>query len=463
MLPYLLKRLLLAIPALWLMATAVFLLSRLLPGTFATERLLHDNAGYYSKATESDRQAAYLSYVRRTGQHLPLFYFSVNPAPQPPDSLALTYSETEQTQLRQLAWHYGSTRNAEAFVSGVKLLEKQLEAYPDTSLKHHLQTLQTEVNNTALQTAAMHTVTEAKEPHVRHAAEQVLAQVRQLQQQRSSLAFLIPQVSWHGRHNQYHQWLMRLLQGDLGTSFRSNRPALALVTEAIGNTWWLLLCSMVITLVLALELSILMTRRKGKALRKVLLPLLFITDSIPLFVLALLLLVLLANPDFIQLFPVFGMGYYSPRQPGIWEQLNQWWQYMTLPMLCLVLANLPYITNQVYASIQSAVQADYTRTAKAKGLAEGAIIRRHVLRNSLLPIITLVSDFLPSLVAGTFVIETVFAVPGIGRLLIESVLARDYPVLVSIVLVIAAFRIVAFVLADLGYALADPRLKQQLA
>lgn len=463
MVPYLLKRLLLAIPALWLMATAVFLLSRLLPGSFATDRILESSAGYYSKGTESDRQAAYQSYVRRTGLDQPLFYFSVAPAPQPQDSLHRTLSVTGQEQLRKLAWHYGSASKAEAYILTTRLLENQLQPERNAALKQHLQILQTEVNYKPLENAARSVVAGTRLPQAKRTAGQVLERLQIMQQQRKPLAFLIPQVRWHGRQNQYHQWLMRLLQGDLGNSYRSNRPVLPLLMEAIGNTWWLLIFSMIITFVLALELSILMAKQKGKPLRKVLLPFLFITDSIPLFVLALLLLVLLANPDFIQLFPVFGMGYYRPQQLTFWQVLNQWWQYMALPMLCLVLANLPYITSQVYASIHTALQADYTRTARAKGLAEGTVIRRHALHNSMLPIITIVSDFLPALVAGTFVIETIFAIPGIGRLLVESVLARDYPVLIGIVLIIAAFRITAFLLADLGYAWADPRIKQQLA
>ncbi|MFD2999493.1 ABC transporter permease [Pontibacter toksunensis] len=463
MLPYFFRKLLLAIPALWLLATAVFLLSRLLPSSFATERILASNEGYYSKSSEKDRQQAYLSYNRRIGLDKPLFYFSVAPATQPPSSLSHSYPEPKQARFQKLSWYYGSKFNVEAFVAATDSLERQLQTSPDTALVHTLQVLQTETEFQPLEDAAKSAVAAASQPQVKGAAVLLLERLQRMQQEQASFAFLIPEVRWHGRQNQYHRWLIQLFQGDLGTSYRSNRPVGALLTEAIGNTWWLLALSMVITFLLALECSILMAKKKGKWFRKLLLPLLFITDSIPLFVLALLLLVLLANPDFLQLFPVFGMGYYSPQQLTYWQQLNQWWQYMTLPMICLVLANLPYITSQVYASIHSALQADYTRTARAKGMAEGAIIRRHVLRNSMLPIITIVSDFLPALVAGTLIIETIFALPGIGRLLVESVLARDYPVLIGIVLVIAAFRIFAFLLADMGYALADPRIKVQLA
>lgn len=353
---YLLKRLLLAVPALWALATTVFLLSRLLPGTLGSERILQNGGGYYSKGTAEDRQEAYQDYIKRTGQDLPQFYFSVTPSTEP----------------------------------------------------------------------------------------------------------LLPDFGWHGSRNQYHRWLLGVLRGDLGASYRSSQPVTGVMLEAVGNTLWLLVCSMLFTFVLALEFSILMAGRRGGRLRKVLLPFLFVIDSIPPFVLALLLLVLLANPGFLQLFPVFGMGYYIPQELSLWEELLQWAYFMALPMLSLVIFNLPYLTSQMYSSISSAMQTDYVRTARAKGLDEETVIRRHAVPNSLLPIITIVSDFIPALVTGTLIVETVFAVPGIGRLLIDAVLSRDYPVLTGIVLMIAVFRVVAYLLADLAYAWADPRTRQQL-
>lgn len=363
----------LAIPTLWLLGTLVFLLSRMLPGSFAEERFLNPETGFYNKSSQSGREAAFQDFQQRTGLHLPLFYVSMT-------SLKLS-------------------QKAEGQETG------HIEAH----------------------------------------------------------TLLLPQFSWNGTHNQYHRWLTGILSGDFSTSYRTGRPVLEMILENIGNTFWLLLSSMFITLALALELSMLMARKQMRWLRRLLLPSLFIIDSIPMLVLALLLLVLLANPDFIQLFPVYGMGYYVPEQLSLWQQLGQRLQYMALPLMALVLVNLPYITNQVYNSLQAALQADYARTAKAKGLPEHLIIRRHALRNALLPLITIVSDFLPALVSGSVLIETIYAIPGIGRLLIDSVLSRDYPVLVAIILVVLVVRMAAYALADTAYAWADPRIKQKLA
>lgn len=459
---YLLKRFLLAILGLWALATIVFLLSRLLPGTFGSERILQSSGGFYSKGSETDREAAYIAYIKRMGQDLPLFYISVAPVTQLSPAELNTFSMHIKAQLTKLSWRHGSSQNAFAYIQSIAALQKQLQDNPTPVFTKHLQVLQSEDKVETLQTAARDIVATAVQPQIREAANKVLLNLHTMQEQQKAFTYLLPEINLHGGQNQYHQWLMQLLHGNLGKSYKSSRPVVEVLLDAAGNTWWLLIFSMLVTFVLALELSIRMAKKKGRRLRRTLMPLLFIIDSIPPFVLALLLLVLLANPNFIQLFPVFGMGFYAPQELSIWQEIGQWAYYMTLPLLSLILFNLPYLTSQIHSAISTAMQADYTRTARAKGLAEAAVIRKHALRNSLLPIITIVSDFLPALVTGTLIVETVFAVPGIGRLLLDAVLSRDYPVLTGIVLVIAAFRIAAYLLADMAYAWADPRIRQKM-
>ena len=458
MLHYLLKRLLLALPVLWLLATVVFLLSRLLPGSFASERILQESGGFYSKSSEESRQAAYREYLRKTGQDLPLFYFTVSASPEP-DTLHLIYPETEQQLLKELSWRYGHWPAVATYYQHLKMFARVAPQAGDASYKEALETLLTQTAPEQIIASTTELVETASPGIAREAALALKIRAKQLLQHQQQARYLLPSIHWHGVENQYHQWLTSVLRGSLGTSFRSGRPVHEVLLEAISNTWWLLLTSIVLAFLVALELSILMVRRKGEKWRKAVLPWLFLLDSIPAFVLALLLLVLLASPSFLQLFPVYGMGYYTSNG-GTWSQrLSQQVQYMALPTLCLLLVNIPYLTNQCYRAIAAAAGSDYARTARAKGLSEQQVIRRHVLRNALLPVITILSDALPALVAGTVVIETVFAIPGTGRLLVESVLARDYPIIVAIVLIVAVFKVLSHLLADLGYGLADPRIR----
>ncbi|AKD04163.1 ABC transporter permease [Pontibacter korlensis] len=458
---HLLRKLLLAIPALWIIGTLVFLLSRMLPGSFGQDRILDLEGSFYSKSSQGSREAAYKAYLQKTGQHLPLFYFSISPSVVP-DTLSLIFPEQRQEQLRQLAYKYGNWPVVVKFNVQARQLEQSFKEHKTPEIELLLQTLGHSSDLEQLRHACSNLQRLATNTAVSDKAGRVAYTLEALVEKQQRFAYLLPDLNWHGPENQYHRWLTAAIAGDFGTSYRTGRSVLEMIGESIGNTLLLLLGSMLITLALSLELSIQMVKGSMRWLRNITMPLLFLIDSMPTLIIAMLLLVLLANPDFLQLFPVYGMGYYTSESLPFWQQLFQQLQFMALPLVVMVLANLPYITNQLYSSLHAAMLADYSRTARAKGLSENKVIRQHALRNALLPLITLVSDFLPALVSGSILIETIFAIPGIGRLLIDSVLSKDYPVLIAIVLVVLIVRIVAYALADLAYAWADPRLKQKL-
>ncbi len=457
---FVLKRFLVAFLTLWFIASAIFLLSKLMPGTFGYAQLAQNEGGYYSQSDADTRERTYRQYLRATGQDLPLFYLSLNAGVQP-DTLHRIFPERDRLLLQQLAWRYNSADGATRFFRSLKWLEQNLTEEQRQQHQTHLYALRYHTSPQELQAAVAGIARQFPAAVINQSGIQESS--RHLLKNSSDYAFLLPVVQWHGMDNQYHRWLAGLAGGSLGSSLKDGRPVLTVLLQAIQNTWWLLLCSMALATLLSLELALRMVRRTGRRWRRAVLPALFLLDSVPLFVLAIVLLVLLASPAFLQLFPVYGMGYYSAQRLPWWQALGQWLQYMALPMLSLALANLPYLTNQFYQSLATVQTQDYIRTARAKGLSESRVIRRHMLRNALLPLITLLSDFLPALVAGAVLIETIFAIPGVGRLLLESVLSRDYPVIVGIVVAVAVFRLLAHLLADLLYAQADPRISTRTA
>ncbi len=418
---------------------------------------MQEGNGYYAKSAASDRQQAYQAYLQRTGQHLPLFYFSITSRAAMPDSVLQRIPEAEQRDVQQLAWRTGNWQSAYRFWQSINQLQHTLTP---AQLKKTGPSVQVLLSGGAISQ--------------KHVALQALAQqfptkpeinclqqaFKGLQKQQFTYSYLLPSFHWHGKDNQYHHWITKLFTGDFGNSYRDSRPVTEVLLEACFNTLWITLISMLLTTLAALLLSIKLLQSKYNTWRRILMSLLFLTDSIPLFVLALCLLVLFASPEFLQLFPVYGLGYGRVGQSWL-EQLQQVLPYLLLPILCLSLAHLPYLVSQFLRALTEAKAMDFTRTAKAKGLSEEKIIWRHVLRNALLPIITLLSDFLPALIAGTVVIEAIFAIPGMGRLLVSAVQARDYPVIVAIVLIVALAKVLSHLLADLFYALSDPRIRSQ--
>ena len=263
---------------------------------------------------------------------------------------------------------------------------------------------------------------------------------------------------WHGTRNQYHRWAWQTIRGDLGTSFRTSEPVTHRLRAALGVTLPLTgtAATLAVALALALAQALAARPRWHGAVRAGL----GVLQAFPLFVVALLLLLAFANPETLAWFPANGLA----RPSDIFGEgigFGQTLAHLVLPVAALTLAALPELTLQLEAALAQELDAEYATTARAKGLAERAVIRRHALRNALLPTLTQLTDLLPALVAGAVVVEVVFGLPGMGRLLAEAGAARDYPVLVGGVLLTGAARLFSLLLADVFYFWADPRIRWQ--
>lgn len=261
---------------------------------------------------------------------------------------------------------------------------------------------------------------------------------------------------WHGLHNQYHHWLAGLLQGQLGVSFRDGQP--------IGPRWrTALACTLPLTglatlgaMAGALCVGLALVGGPQPAVptgwRAGLHLLLTGLQGLPLFALALGLLFAFANPDVLNILPVYADA--ATDEPWHQQALR-----LVLPVSALVLAVLPELALLLANALGHELKADYATTARAKGLTNKQIIVRHALPNALLPLLTAFAGLLPTLVAGAVVVETIFTLPGTGRLLAEAVATHDYPVVVAGVLLTALARLLALALADVLYAWADPRIR----
>ena len=262
---------------------------------------------------------------------------------------------------------------------------------------------------------------------------------------------------WNGIRNQYHQWMVGLLHGNLGTSFRTGEPVGARLRRALAYTLPLTGTAALLAVWAALALAPRLAARSWwqQPVRTVLVGL----HALPLFVVALALLLLFANPEVLPWFPAYGLDHPNDSEGGLWSHLATYCQHLTLPVAALALTALPELTLQLDAALTQELRTDYATTARAKGLPESAVVRRHALRNALLPTLTQIAELLPALVAGAVVVEVVFALPGMGRLLAEAAATRDFPMLVGGVLLTGAARLLALFLADLLYLWADPRIR----
>ena len=251
-------------------------------------------------------------------------------------------------------------------------------------------------------------------------------------------------------HVQYLRWMGRVLRGDLGRSIRNNQPVIEDVGRRIRPSVELALLAILIALVVAFPLGILSAARRNTPVDGAGTTFALIGICMPNFLIALLLIFLFGVT--LRWLPV--SGYTDPLEDPV-NGLRS----LTLPAITLGLALGAVITRTLRSSLIEALSEDYVRTGRAKGLPEGVILGRHALKNSLIPVVTVLGLQLGGLIGGAVITEYVFALPGVGRLVVDAVFARDYPLVQGVVLLIALAYIATNLLVDLVYGFLDPRIR----
>ena len=255
---------------------------------------------------------------------------------------------------------------------------------------------------------------------------------------------------------QYVKWLGNVLQGNWGYSLISKKAVLAEIAERLPNTLLLGSAALLLALLIAIPAGIISAVRKYTIFDYLVTALAFIGVSMPAFWFGLLLMQVFANQ--LQLLPAVGMHNVREELEGI-EAVVDVLKHMTMPALVLSMGSMASWTRYQRSSLLEVVGQDFIRTARGKGLRERQIILMHALKNSLIPMITLLGMSLPSLVGGAFITETVFAWPGMGRLGVGAIIGRDYPIVMGVTMVSALVVVFGNFLADLAYAWADPRIR----
>jgi peptide/nickel transport system permease protein len=253
-------------------------------------------------------------------------------------------------------------------------------------------------------------------------------------------------------HVQYVRWMGRLLHGDLGRSIRNNQPVVEDVGHRLRPSLELALLAMVIALVVAFPLGILSAARRNTPVDGAGTTFALIGICMPNFLIALLLIFLFGVT--LRWLPV--SGYTDPLE----EPVNGL-RSLAMPAVTLGLALAAVITRTLRSSLIEALSEDYVRTGRAKGLSERTIIGRHALKNSLIPVVTVLGLQLGGLIGGAVITEYVFALPGVGRLVVDAVFARDYPLVQGVVLLIALGYILTNLVVDLAYGWLDPRIRHR--
>lgn len=247
----------------------------------------------------------------------------------------------------------------------------------------------------------------------------------------------------------YMMWAGNVLHGDFGTSYRYHDDVLNVIGQKLGITMYLCFASTIISFPIGILLGVITAVKRGKWQDSLLTMLANIISSIPSFVIAIVMLWVFC----IKLGWLPSSGFTFP-----WENFGEHVREIIMPLFCLSIGGIASVCRQTRSSMLEAIRQDYVRTARSKGLKEGRIILRHVLRNGLVPIITMIGQRLAMMMGMTVFVENVFAIPGIGSLMVESVNNVDMPVLQACVMLSALIISLAYLFTDFLYVVVDPRI-----
>ncbi|BDV43537.1 peptide ABC transporter permease [Geotalea uraniireducens] len=259
-------------------------------------------------------------------------------------------------------------------------------------------------------------------------------------------------------HVQYLTWLGRVARLDFGRSFApDNRPVLDKIKERIPVTLGLNLIALVLEFGLAIPIGVFAATHRDSLYDKGITLFVFLGFAVPTFWLALLLMYFFGvKLGWLPISGLHSLG--SDRLPALARYLDLA-KHLLLPVSVATFGSLAGLSRYMRSNMLEVIRQDYITTARAKGLAERTVIYRHALRNALLPVITLLGFSLPGLIGGSVIFETIFAIPGMGQLFYQGVMARDYPLVMGILVIGAFLTLIGNLLADISYALADPRIR----
>lgn len=478
---YVLKRLFWFVPTLFVVTCIGFFLLSESPGD-PVEKMI---TGPGMK-TGADKEQLKRYWRRQLGLDLPVFYFKIGRLSEP-DTLYKIYNREKQKLFLELLDKTGNAQTICNYFESIELARHHYEtgmrhdAIADTaslSVKHQKQLNALGVSIDALSRTSdfeqqlfhLHLIQQyisyfpKKIPTIYGPLE---SSIHQLQHNTSTYRNFLPKFTWYGTHNQYHQWLFGgnftkgIFRGDFGISYSRKEPVMLIIKDKILLSMLFAVLAIVIAYLISVPVGVHLARFPNSRSTRYLQLFLFGIYSLPSFFVGVLLLMLFANPDVLSIFPPSGIkpiGGYS-EQDSIFDKITGSLPYMVLPLICYVYASLAFISKLTSASLQEQLSLDYIKTATAKGLSDKNIIWKHAFRNSLLPLITVFSTLFPALIGGSVIIESIFTIPGMGQETVKAILSQDYPVIIAILTLSSALTLISYLLADLLYAWADPRIR----
>ncbi|MEM9990670.1 MAG: ABC transporter permease [Bacteroidota bacterium] len=413
--------------------------------------------------------------LERFGLNKPPFYFALSTAAQS-DTLYRIARKDRREMLYYLSAKYGNWTAVQRYYHQLAAVEVALTHVPDTLFLGEQQqdTLLTKAQVGRFRNSLLQLYIQQDHERITRSLQQIqkldilpdyqtaiCASYTALKTNATPIRQYIPRFRWYGFDNQYHHWISGFVAGDFGISRKDYRP----VSEKIwaAARWTLLLNSIAVTLAcgLAIVLGVFSASRKNSTSDRLVSVVLFLLYSLPEFWVGILLIVFFTTPEYgtwTDWFPSTGVGT-LPESAPFWERFWETASHLILPIFCLTYGSLAFVARQMRSAMLEVLPEPYIQTARAKGLSEGMVIWKHAFRNALFPLITISGSLLPLALTGSVIIEHIFNIPGMGRLMLAAIYGEDWVVVYAILLLGALLTMLGLLLSDLLYAWADPRVR----
>lgn len=480
---YMMKRILLFIPTLLIISLLTFILISAAPGDPA-ETMLNRSSGEGQASDKMATERSYRELRHRLGLDLPIFYFAFTNAASC-DTLVRIPTKNHRETLDRMIYDHGNWPQIETYYNNLKDLELSVIATKKDSTNanvliefrnivakvfiHHEDVVLTQLFADMKKQATLAPGLEALKQKVDATAQAY----NNIKTQETTYKRYIPHLQWNGTENQYHRWLFGnatwfgeetdptksrgFIRGDYGISFFTKRPVKSVIWDGLWITMLISILVIIIEYIVSVPLGVALARRKDSTFDSVATVGLFITYSLPVFWIGTLAIFFLCSPDYLEIFPPFGLGE-ATWEDGFFYKLGDLAYHLALPLIIASYASFAYLSRQMRGSVIRVLGQDYIRTARAKGLPDNKVIWKHAFRNSLLPVITIFASFFPALIGGSIILEFLFTIPGLGQITYAAVIQKDYPMILTNTMFAAILTLVGYLVSDLLYAVVDPRI-----
>ncbi len=499
MLKYIVTRVAIFIPTLFAISLLAFAISINSPGD--PVEILYSGSNGNGEGQTSQSQSALLGKQKlrqQLGLDLPVFYFTLTNFASP-DTLYRIYNPQAKESLNRLIDAYGNWEDISVWYLSLEELKESVSlVFIDTALTTNAEKEKT-INKVDEIRQEINSLFLCYEDVVISSKLTKLTQLAEDKSTRNSLSVSIaaplakskaafaamknnsckwktwiPAINVYG-NNQYHRWLFGdgnpltgkgskntkgIIRGDFGISYSTKLPVSEIISHALPWSIFFTLISVFLAYIISIPVGIKAAVNRGGIFDRSSSLILFMLYSLPVFFLATLLMMTFANPAVFNIFPANGVkpvaGY--PDGISLWEKFKLSLPYLILPLICYTYSSLAFLSSTMRVAMLEVIGQDYIRTAKAKGLSNYLVIYKHGLRNALLPLITVFSNIFPIAVGGAVIIEVIFGIPGMGQEIYQAIVNKDYTMIVAVFTLSGFMTLIGYLVADILYAIADPRI-----